>query len=269
MTMQRLDSILVGMGLSERTISAYKRVYTQLAGFVNGKPTQTDLLSFLGRVRSSGISESSYYLYYYALKKLAEIIKVPLNVKPPVRPEPQSRPVITLEQLEDLVFWAKKNGTKATKFYLALSCAFGFRRTELCSLSPENFVDNYIIVRPKKRGRTRRHVIPEEIAEEVYSFRPSPMNEGTMSEFFKGLARKVGVKLPPRSGWHSIRRLLVTSLYTSGVDPLLINKFMGWSLSSATFAPQMVDVYARIESEEIDRTIFENNKLLDLWREDE
>jgi len=265
---KRIETILVGMGLSDKTVSSYGRVYRALSERFKSGISETSIVEFLGDVKES-TSESMYYLYYYALKKLAKIAKVPFDVKPPEKPEPRHRPVVSMEQLQTMIDWAKENGSKAAKFYLALSSVFGFRRVELCSLTEENFVNNYIVVKPKKRGRTRQHRIPPEIEDMVYGFRPSGMNEATMSRFFRSLAKKAGVSLPRRAGWHSIRRLLVTSLFESGVDPMLISKFMGWSLvrPAVAFISPMVEIYTRIESDRVDEEIYAQHPILPMWRE--
>jgi len=262
-----LVDILKGSQLSDKTIKAYVRIISKFAKTVDGPPKEIHARAFLGRIRDR-VSESEYYLTYYALKKLfVDVLNKPFTIDPPDRPSEQYRPVLDFERAKRLIEWAKHEGSKATKFYLSLASTFGFRRAELSMLSERSFDGGYIIVPPLKKGKKRVHKIPEPIEEYVFGFTPKPMSEATMSRFFKGMAKKAGIKIRAKEGWHSIRRLVVTSLSEAGLNYLIIHKFMRWSEGRENRQLAMVARYTRMEDDKVDALVYQNHPLLRLWEE--
>jgi len=66
--MLNLIDVLKGSQLSDKTIKAYARIISKFTKTVDGPLKEIHARAFLGQIRDK-VSESEYYLTYYALKK--------------------------------------------------------------------------------------------------------------------------------------------------------------------------------------------------------
>ena len=70
-----------------------------------------------------------------------------------------------------------------------------------------------------------------------------------------------------RTGWHAIRRALVTELIRAKLDFNVIGSFLRWKMAADVFdIPRMIAVYDQRPFEEVDRAAFAVHPFMELWR---
>ncbi len=147
--------------------------------------------------------------------------------------------------------------------YVALSTIYGFRRDEMARMTRDMLggLDGDILtVRTAKTGVVRTHRIPAKVLPYVKALPEKPCMTATMGEIFWKIASTSQLKLEAGSGWHSIRRTLVSELAGKAPD-LMIVKYMGWQQGSHG----TLMVYANPDPAEIDKAIYPVHPFLKEW----
>jgi len=213
---------------------------------------------FLNILRKRGFKSNTLRLYYYSLKTTFALNKIKVDFcDPPVLDEDEVlRHIYSKDQVITLIREARRLGGIYSKA-MAISTTYGIRRTELSNLKEDcfNFNENTVKIKAAKHGRTVIHLIPDEIL--PYIQNDIKMKSiATMSRVFNKIAANVNLK-SYKSGWHSIRRSLVSCLIRESEQEKVI-RFMRWKTKT------MLDIY-HIKDPREDLYIFERHPFLGCW----
>ena len=166
--------------------------------------------------------------------------------------------------------------TQSEAALLALSTTYGHRRAELASTTKPDVdvASGMLLVKTLKHGREHWHLIPDEIVPWVEGYDFPPLSEDRVTRIYLAIEEKTGAKHIEATGWHSIRRTLVTLIgrYCSELE---VHKFFRWSNTS--MAQRYISVQfvggdedaqdvAGAESQ-IDTRVFAQHPFLGLWGE--
>lgn len=265
------------------TIKTYLETAERFLNMVRDEeqPTDSDLRHyFMGR-RAHGISERCLRKEFFHLKKLFLSNQWPWPFTKDDTPysdeEPQA-PALPPADIEKLIATREKL-SRTDKFYLAVATTWIVRREELSRIKKRDYDTESFTIHTAKRGRKVTHLIPEQLSPIFGRFRAKAHTPAALSLMFQRICKVAGVKLKPRSGWHSIRRTLTTltiaALVKEGFDPALVADYGGWSkktLGSFFGGAAMVGVYRMPEiiytdKYGIDRVIYSVHPFLNLWQE--
>ena len=254
---------------SEATRYRYPRLVERFIDYVGAKPsyTKADAIRFLNHILNSGLSKNYARWSAYVLKQFYESLDLDFPLKatdlPQIEPGDVVAPLFGTEYIRSLIDAVKRKGDPKARAYLALSTAFGPRRSELASLSTKNINNGTITIKTMKHGEPRHLVIPEEVRPYITIYKFTPTHPQTMTNLFKRIQLLAGYKHGVHDGWHGIRRSLVTNLMSNGVQPHLVWAFMGWKLSSRL---GILGEYTRPDPEVVQQVCYEKHPFLPLWR---
>jgi len=234
---------------------------------IKSKYERDDVIRYLSHLREQGYRQSSVDVMLRPVKLLAQVQewKFPRLAMPKVRDSDVSRPVLSHEEVCQIIRRGKEVLSETELAYLALSTTYGLRREELGGLGR---IDGRVTVDTVKGGPVTTHLVPDEIRPHLLGYKRSGVTY--MSRVFRRIIKKVGMKLPGENyGWHAIRRALATELVCTDVSLLNLLRFMRWSDASLKGQFGMLAIYAKRNQEEIDRSIFEVHPFLPVWSERE
>ncbi len=139
----------------------------------------------------------------------------------------------------------------------------GVRRVEIWRASENdlNREDKTIVIHTAKKGRTRTHLIPDEVLDHISGYDFVPRSDPWYATLFWGMIKKAGLDLPKGYGFHSIRRALYTGL-TGKVDFLFRHEFLRWRIRGINIAM----IYDQNPPAQIDQIVFANHPFLGCWR---
>lgn len=253
-----LDNLRLVLTSPERrapgTISSYLSTARIFLAWLENRipPSDLDLRRFFEAREKQGISTRSRAKEFEQLKKLYEANSWPWPLKRVDRPKPKEdpfAPAFTYDEVQHLIV-ARGNYTPQENFYLALATTYGPRREELGEITKRDIRDDIIIIRAKHRGRPRQHLIPEEIAPILSSWKIRERTGDAVSDAFHRIMEKSGLGQRPGWGFHSLRRtlltLLVMNLAKNDYPPALAADYLGWSKKSIGkmfFGTAMAGVY--------------------------
>jgi len=263
------------------TIKTYMETAQRFLGIVEGdnQPTDSNVRQYFMKRRNAGISERSLMKEFYHLKKLFQANAWPWEFTKDDSPyvdDKKQLPAMEPSNIE-LLIKARDLYTTVECFYLAVATTFIVRREELSRIKKRDYDDDTIIIHTAKHGRRRQHPIPDQLKPMFKNHRAKEHTTAALSSMFKRICQKAGVKLLPRTGWHSIRYALTTlirdALIHNNYDPALVADFGGWSkqsLGSVFGGAPMVGHYRRPEllfADKFggDRVIYEVHPFLKLW----
>ncbi|MBA7693358.1 hypothetical protein ES703_101939 [subsurface metagenome] len=226
---------------------------------------RSDVIKFLNWEREQGFIQNSINTHLRPIKLLAHIQgwTFPKLSMPRVKPEDVTRTIFTKEQVISLIQLGKQFLEPKQLSYLALSTTYGVRREEMAKPHPPEIKDKKITIYTVKGGPTVKHLIPPEIAPYLENFKPCSIDY--MSHMFLRILYKLGIRVGPRYGWHSIRRALVTELLLSDASALNILRFMRWSDASLKSEFGTLTIYAKKDQARIDTEIFKIHPFLPYW----
>jgi len=230
-----------------------------------GKYDRDDVIRYLSWLREQGYRQSSIDVMMRPVKLLAQIQEwsFPRLAMPKVRDGDIKRPVLSSEEICQMIRKGKEVLSARELAYLALSTTYGLRREELGSLGK---IDSTVTVETVKGGPVTTHLVPDEIKPYLVGYKRSGVTY--MSLVFRRIIRKLGLVLPRENyGWHAIRRALATELVSTDVSLLNLIRFMRWSDASLKGGFGMLAIYAKRNQEEIDKSIFEVHPFLPIWNE--
>ena len=229
------------------------------------KYDRDDVIRYLSRLREQGYRQSSIDVMLRPVKLLAQVQEwnFPRLVMPKVRDGDISRPVLSYEEVCQMIRRGKEALSERELAYLALSTTYGLRREELSGLGR---IDGRVTVDTVKGGPVTTHLVPGEIKAYLEGYKRTGV--GYMSLVFRRIIRKLGITLPRENyGWHAIRRALATELVSTDVSLLNLLRFMRWSDASLKGEFGMLAIYAKRNQEEIDMSIFKVHPFLPIWNE--
>jgi len=231
--------------LSERTpgyIKECMRLAHKLVGKYGKKRSysQVELMEFLDEEHKR-YRKSTYVTRVRQLKSFLDSLpedengrrpKLPIN-KIPSYPKEFNSPWFTPEEIDKLIYWAFLEAKPDIVLRLAIASIYGPRVGELASLSSQNIDLDHenprILIPTEKKGRRIPQPIPTELIP-LFSIPLKPMKDQTLQAQLKRLCKKAGVATPPRTGFHSIRRSVVTVLFSvENLKELTIRRFLRWA----------------------------------------
>lgn len=261
------DSIPLWHSSSKRY--RYPRVISEFIDVcgVKDKYTKDDIVRFVNNEVSRGISPSSLRWKYHVIKDFLSFIgcDMPLKYRDMPRAQQPTPPILPKDDIIKMIESVKNNGTPAMKAYLALSTTYGFRRIELARIRNSSFSDGMIQVKTGKTGIIRSHIVPDNLAPYISGYDFKERSESWFIYLFKEIQELSGISNITGSGFHSIRRSLVTELVIAGVHIPVIVKFMGWNIKSAFGSAGIVSFYFKPEQYNVDEIIFNNHPFLGYW----
>jgi len=232
---------------------------------IKSKYERDDVIRYLSHLRERGYRQSSIDVMLRPVKLLAQVQEwnFPRLAMPKVRDSDISRPVLSHEEVCQMIRRGKEMLSARELAYLALSTTYGMRREELGGLGR---IDGRVTVDTVKGGPVTTHLVPDDIKPYLLGYKRSGV--GYMSLVFRRIIKKLGMVLPRENyGWHAIRRALATELVCTDVSLLNLLRFMRWSDASLKGQFGMLAIYAKRNQEEIDKSIFEVHPFLKVWSE--
>lgn len=286
--MQRLRTLV-----DEESMMSPVRKFIEYHGW-DEEYTKWDVREFLNKMEEKGYSKNYMRMTYYAIKNLFEAMDLEWGLSsrkdlPKVPGRSESRtPVMSKEQVEDLIYYVIREGEDYEEFYACCSTIYGMRRKELHQIKPEDlkFKENRedemnedtIMIRTRKGGEQREQWIHPDI-KPVFKdykfridFRKNKVN--IMNDIFDDMIEKTGIEKKEGMGWHSIRRALRTEMGRelrivreeggAGVVESDIYKFMRWRRQDEE--GKMLSIYDKSSYIEGDKEVFKIHPFLDFWR---
>lgn len=255
---------------SEQTKKAYLVCIEKFLQFAGLKDTydEWDVRRFAEKLDKDGFSASYISLSYWAIKTLFEAQREELNLELKgilPREEEKIQPAMSVKNIRKLIETTKAKGSPKQKALLALSTTFGLRVSEMAALKGEDIDlgERSILIRTKKGGRTRKHLLPDEILPIITSYPfNGDMSASGLNSCFRWICSLAGVKREKREVWHSLRRRLLIELVNARVPEEKIYKFLRWRRRDF----QMISVYYNVKDEDVDKEIFQIHPFLGSWR---
>ena len=270
--LQKLKDELVNYDRNKSTVNTYLTIAGSfLKSLKNKQFTDSDAISYLARLREEGKADNTIRFTHYALRKLFVANKIEFSKRPPPIKE-LNRPYFTEEEIQELIKNAKTFCDEQQKAFLVMSTIYALRRSEIIMIRPEDIdkKNHAIFIHTEKGGIQREQFIPENIRKYIYNYNwDYDLSKATMSVLFYIILDKCKFKvedLAKHSGWHSIRRSVVTYLMQANVNPISLSRFVRWkSQTTVPGASPMIAIYDRTEGIIADKDVFEIHPFLKLW----
>jgi hypothetical protein len=232
---------------------------------IKDKYTRDDVVKFLAWERDQGFSENSIRTHLRPIKLLAQIQgwEFPRLTFRRVRPQEITRTIFTRDQVISLIQLGPRLLEPKELAWLAVSTTYGVRREEMARPLPPEISDGHITIHTVKGGPVTRHLIPPEISPYLEGYKA--YSTDYMTQLFRRILEKTGIKVGAGYGWHSIRRALATELLLSEVSALNITRFMRWSDATLIREFGMLALYAKKDQSRVDEQIFRVHPFLPYW----
>jgi hypothetical protein len=222
-----------------------------------------DVIRYLCYLREQGYRQSSIDVMVRPIKLLAQIqgwsfLRLAM---PKVRDGDVRRPMLSHEEVCQMIRRGKEMLSERELAYLALSTTYGLRREELSSLGR---IDGKVTVDTVKGGPMTTHVVPAEIKPYLAGYERTGVRY--MSFVFRRIVEKLGISLAGDNyDWHAIRRCLATELLYKDVSLINVVRFMRWSDGTLKGEFGMLAIYGKRNQEEVDRSVFKVHPFLPIW----
>ena len=265
--------------LSERSPGYIKeclRTVHKLVGKYGKKPSysQVELMEFMGEEHDR-YRLSTYITRTRQLKSFLDSLpeddkgrrpKLPIK-KIPAYPDEFTQPAFTPAEIDKLIYWAVLEARPDIVLRLAVATIFGARVGELAQLSSENISLDHeastILIPTEKKGRRVPQPIPVELVP-LFSIPLKPIKGQTIQTQLKRLCKKAGVATPPRTGIHSIRRSVITSLYAdTDLKELTIRRFLRWAEG---YGMGVMPRYVKTPVSVTDAEVISKHPFVPLWK---
>jgi hypothetical protein len=224
-----------------------------------------DVIRYSSSLREEGYRQSSIDVMVRPLKLLAQIQgwSFPRLAMPRARDGDIRRPILSYEQVCQMIRRGKEVLSARELAYLALSSTYGLPREELTSLGR---IDGKVTVDTVKGGAVTTHLVPDEIRPYLAAYERTGVRY--MSFMFRRIVTKVGISVAGENyGWHAIRRSLATELLYRDVSLINVVRFMRWSDGSVKGEFGMLAIYGKRNQEEVDKSVFKVHPFLPIWSE--
>lgn len=256
---------------SEQTKKAYLICIEKFLQFAGLKDSydEWDVRRFAEKLEKDGFSTSYISLSYWAIKILFQAQKEELNLELKgilPREEEKIQPAMSLKNVKRLIKAVREKGSPKQQALLALSTTFGLRGSEMSGLRGKDIDlgERSVLIRTKKGGRTRKHLLPDEILPLVTSYQfNGDISPSGLNSCFRWICSLAGVKREKREVWHSLRRRLLIELVNARVPEEKIYRFLRWRRRDF----QMISVYYNVKDEDVDKEVFQIHPFLSSWRD--
>lgn len=259
-------------GSSAHTISQFQAVASRFYSFSNGELSRGTIVKYIQSLDKQGYAPGTRALHFRILKRVFEINGVPweFGKRPPselpieIPSWEVERPVIPFDEIEMMINGAKNGKVPpAWAGILAASTVYGLRRIEMIELSPE-LVDldaGWLRVITAKHGKSREHVIPDEIKPYLRNYPYGQYSESGLSQIFHAIRAGAGLSRVYGGGWHSIRRCLDTYLVDHFGVPIA-RDYLRWKKSTFEMA---IVYWTPPPPEVIDKKVQEELPTVRMW----
>jgi hypothetical protein len=226
---------------SQRTREAYMQTAARFVAREGRKKyyTDEDVEDYQAYAMQRYPNQNSYYQecrrLLIFLQKLPGGVKwkdKELPLENPEQPAKKSmyRPAASLEEIEQLV-WACVLDPIPSYMVMRLLCAtvYGRRRGELVDfdihLNGENSTVKFVTL---KRGEESPHPIPQSLVP-IFDAPNRSVGGVSLQRKLAKVCRKAGVRLPPRAGYHWIRRRVSRTVRKACGSDIDAYRFMRWA----------------------------------------
>jgi len=227
-----------------------------------------DILKFLDNLVESDAKPNTVRTAFAAIKMIHTYLDMSWpDIRPRELPRqlPQKvhRPYLTLDEVKEMVDWAKSDGDPVERALLSMSSVYGLRRVELSRLDRKSFDYPKVFIATAKHGLPREHLIADPIWPYIEpAIRYLPIQSVTSLSFlYNRMCDRMGKARQDAEGWHSIRRTLASELVMAGFSELEIAHFMRWSAGRNS----MVSLYSQSLRLD-DSRIFAKHSILEFWK---
>ena len=267
--------------LSERTpgyIKECMRVAHKLVSKYGKKRSysQEELMEFLGEEHDR-YSASTYVTRLRQLKSFLDSLpedengrrpKLPIK-KIPSYPDEFNQPAFTHEEINKLIYWAVLEARPDITLRLAIATIYGARVGELATLSSEHInldpENPTILIQTEKKGRRVPQPIPVELVP-LFSVPLKPTKAQTIQAQLRRLCKRAGVATPYRTGIHSIRRSVITVLYSkTDLKELSIRRFLRWAESG--YGLGVMPRYVKTPVSVTDAEVLTKHPYVAMWKQ--
>jgi len=252
----------------KETRSVYLSQIKKFVTFTGNKVNydKWDIRRYIAHLREANYSSNYIKTSWYALKLFFESRDLPWEFRrgdtPKLERDEVKKIVMAADDVRKLIFYTRTNGFDDEKVIIALSTIYGLRRAEIASIKNENLDTDTILIRTKKHGETRRHLIPQEIGFiKNFKYDKKMPSVSTISTIFDNLCLRAKIKREFRQGIHSLRRSLVIGLTEAGIPELTMKNFLRWHERG-----DIAQEYYRPDFRKVDKMIFEKHPFLLHWR---
>jgi len=238
-------------GSSPSTIQQFRSIIGKFYDHSNGVFTRSQVVSYIKKMEKQGYAAGTRAMHFRVLKRGFEIAKkfdltidwpfykrAPAELPVSVAEWDVQAPSIPVAELKTIIDGAKDNKLPPDWAALvAVSSIYGLRRIEMVELMPE-FLDlkaRTLRIITAKHGRSREHLIPEEIEPYLASYPFGKYSEFKLSGVYHEIRLGVGLPVVYGTGFHCFRRTLDTALSYIFPEPV-VEEFLRWKKSSMRMA---------------------------------
>jgi len=270
--LQKLKDDLISYNRSGATQRTYLAIASCFLKSLKNKQniSDSDVASYLARLRESGKSGNTIRYTHYALRKLFLTNKIEFVRRPPPIME-INQPYFTKEEVEKMIKTAKLSCDAQQKAFLIMASIYALRRGEIITIRPKDIdkKNHTIFIHTEKGGIQREQFIPQNLRKYIYGYDwKDKVSKARMSNLFYVIMHNCKFdidEMPQHSGWHMLRRTLVTCLRQLKVDGAVISKFLRWKSQQISSGSPMLAIYDKTEFSIVDQEIFNNHPFLKLW----
>ena len=253
-------SYLDFLGLAEESKYRYLRIVDDYLYESSGVLTRDTVQRFMRKYESKSGTYRRWIMY--VLKSLFENVEVkwPFVKRELPKLSRPNTPYLKVAEVERLLEIARPSSLDYA--LIRLDAATGARRKELSEVRVEDYSRPYIRIRTAKSGEERTRTLDPDTCNAIdkyikqrrskatYMFVSAqgiPLTPQTLSIRFKKLAVRAGFK--SGTGWHSIRRGVVTWLFKGGMRERELQDALGWK------SPTMPAKYIQLVAGEVEEKV--------------
>jgi len=274
---QEFDPIKYYSQQLARKSEATKRVYlltaTRFVGIVGRKKhyTDEDILKYIRWLDKHYDDNSSYAQDCIKLTQFLRRLpdadrrrELPIDI-PKVPKRKKYAHAFTLDELETLC-WASVILNLNYKMVLRLvaSTVYGRRVDELTNFKVNLDGENStILFRVKKGGEEVPHPIPTSLVP-LFRVPVQPISKAGLQRWLRQICDEIGITLPYRGGYHSIRRRVATLVKQAIKSDIDTCRFMRWA------DPRELSILAQYDQtryEDIDKQVLSVHPVVKVWEE--
>ncbi len=276
-------------GRKEVYINEVLRVAVMLVSKYGKKKryTEIELLEFLDYLKkrywkfdekgNQTVLTSSYVTKVQQLKTFLDSLpederggrqKLPMVL--PSFPDKFHQPSFTNEEIEALCLAAVLDEKPESVLRLAIATIYGCRVGELAKLTSDSINLDHdsptIDIPTEKKGRRAPQPIPTELIP-LFSVPLKLRKSYLIQRDLRRICRKAGIKIiQPRTGIHSIRRSVVTTLYSNtDLKEIHIQRFMRWAEGGRGLG--VMPRYIKTPTEVTDAEVLSKHPYMAIWRD--
>lgn len=260
-----LGSLTLFRKRSRSTLYQYRLVAEAFLGAHGEQADQEAIMAFLGTKRAPATKAFAYTI----IRRLYVVNNWPWPLPPGVAPEVRREEQHQV-RLDDAAVGKLVGALRQLKLpersYLALATVYGCRREELAGLTRSALDGERLTFQAVKHGRLRRHQVPEALLPHLRWLPMEPREVKDLDQAFHRMLDIANVTLPVGSGWHAIRRSLISRLERQ-VPEVTLGWFMGWKTNRAAY--RMISVYAEPNDDElraVDNEVYAKHPYLGMWK---